>query len=298
MSAVELLSQYRALGGVADNVQLRQGPHGWGLFVVDPGQPVRVFTPAHLLIAPQDLRLTRQGHVQVRPQAGLSPDLVCFHEAYQRELGWGAAGLARSVRQQLRPIALSTISTRLGTSLSYLEQLFSALRRAGLVDSTRGPGGGYTLARNTDQISVAEIILAVENLKTDDLQSLGAGQAAQVKSMTGELWSTFNARVMEYLQSVTLQDLVAQQHAKGVVAEEMANAKQTVEAEAKTQQSTIKKQKNGAKTTAEVVWRLSAEDGNAVMVAVAAKATAEDDGVTGRRGGKGDCSNSRHGVQR
>ena len=51
MSAVELLSQYRALGGVADNVQLRQGPHGWGLFVVDPGQPVRVFTPAHLLIA-------------------------------------------------------------------------------------------------------------------------------------------------------------------------------------------------------------------------------------------------------
>ena len=96
------------------------------------------------------------------------------------------------------------------------------MRRAGLVDSTRGPGGGYTLARNTDQISVAEIILAVENLKTDDLQSLGAGQAAQVKSMTGELWSTFNARVMEYLQSVTLQDLVAQQHAKGVVAEEMA----------------------------------------------------------------------------
>lgn len=129
-----------------------------------------------------------------------------------------------ALRQKMRPVALSTISARQGTSLSYLEQLFSALRRAGLVDSTRGPGGGYTLARNTDQISVAEIILAVENLKTDDLQSLGAGQAAQVKSMTGELWSTFNARVMEYLQSVTLQDLVAQQHAKGVVAEEMAPA--------------------------------------------------------------------------
>ncbi|KQO13962.1 Rrf2 family transcriptional regulator [Acidovorax sp. Leaf76] len=127
-----------------------------------------------------------------------------------------------ALRQKIRPVALSTISARQGTSLSYLEQLFSALRRAGLVDSTRGPGGGYTLARRADQVSVAEIILAVENLKADDLQNLGAGQAAQVKSMTGDLWSTFNARVMDYLQSVTLQDLVAQQIEKGVVAEEAA----------------------------------------------------------------------------
>ena len=129
-----------------------------------------------------------------------------------------------ALRQKMRPVALSTISARQGTSLSYLEQLFSALRRAGLVDSTRGPGGGYTLARNTDQISVAEIILAVENLKSDDMQSLAAGQAAQVKSMTGELWSTFNARVMEYLQSVTLQDLVAQQLEKGGALEDAAPA--------------------------------------------------------------------------
>lgn len=125
-----------------------------------------------------------------------------------------------ALRQKMRPVALSTISARQGTSLSYLEQLFSALRRAGLVDSTRGPGGGYTLARRADQVSVAEIILAVENLKADDLQNMGPGQAAQVKSMTGDLWTTFNSRVMEYLQSVTLQDLVAQQLEKGVVADE------------------------------------------------------------------------------
>ena len=129
-----------------------------------------------------------------------------------------------ALRQKMRPVALSTISARQGTSLSYLEQLFSALRRAGLVDSTRGPGGGYTLARRADQGSVAEIILAVENLKADDLQNLGAGQAAQVKSMTGELWSTFNLRVMEYLQSVTLQDLVAQQLEKGGALEDAAPA--------------------------------------------------------------------------
>ena len=129
-----------------------------------------------------------------------------------------------ALRQKMRPVALSTISARQGTSLSYLEQLFSALRRAGLVDSTRGPGGDYTLARRADQVSVAEIILAVENLKADDLQNLGAGQAAQVKSMTGELWSTFNLRVMEYLQSVTLQDLVAQQLEKGGALEDAAPA--------------------------------------------------------------------------
>ena len=127
-----------------------------------------------------------------------------------------------ALRQKKRPVALSTISARQQTSLSYLEQLFSALRRAGLVDSTRGPGGGYTLARPAGQVSVAEIVLAVENLKADDLNNMGPGQAAQVKSMTGELWSTFNTRVMEYLQSVTLQDLVAQQLAKGGVPEDAA----------------------------------------------------------------------------
>ena len=122
-----------------------------------------------------------------------------------------------ALRQQMRPVALSTISARQGTSLSYLEQLFSALRRAGLVDSTRGPGGGYTLARRAEQVSVAEIILAVENLKSDDTQALGQGQAAQMKAMTGELWITFNSRVMDYLQSVSLADLVAQELERGVV---------------------------------------------------------------------------------
>ena len=121
--------------------------------------------------------------------------------------------------QKMRPVPLSTISARQGISLSYLEQLFSALRRAGLVDSTRGPGGGYTLARQAEQVSVAEIILAVENLKTDELQNLGPSQAAQVKSMTGELWTSFNSRVMEYLQSVTLQDLVTQALEQGTVVE-------------------------------------------------------------------------------
>lgn len=110
MTAAHLLQRFCALGGVADNVQLRQGPHGWGLFVIDPEQPVRVFTPAHLLIAPQDLRLSRDGQVQVRPQATLGPEfrseLVSFHEAYQREVGWGAGGWARSLHHHQQHQAL------------------------------------------------------------------------------------------------------------------------------------------------------------------------------------------------
>ena len=122
-----------------------------------------------------------------------------------------------ALHQRMKPVSLTTISQRQGTSLSYLEQLFSALRRAGLVESTRGPGGGYALARRAEQIAVAEIILAVENMDVDDYQPLTAPQVAQLKAMTGELWVSFNARVLEYLQSVSLKDLMEQAQAQGVV---------------------------------------------------------------------------------
>ena len=89
-----------------------------------------------------------------------------------------------ALHQRMKPVSLTTISQRQGTSLSYLEQLFSALRRAGLVESTRGPGGGYTLARKPEQIAVAEIILAVENMEVDDYQPLTPPQVAQLKAMT------------------------------------------------------------------------------------------------------------------
>jgi Rrf2 family iron-sulfur cluster assembly transcriptional regulator len=122
-----------------------------------------------------------------------------------------------ALHQRMKPVSLTTISQRQGTSLSYLEQLFSALRRAGLVESTRGPGGGYALARRAEEIAVAEIILAVENMEVDDYQPLTAPQVAQLKAMTGELWVSFNARVLEYLQSVSLKDLMEQAQAQGVV---------------------------------------------------------------------------------
>jgi len=121
-----------------------------------------------------------------------------------------------AMRQNTGPVALSTISARQGTSLSYLEQLFSALKRAGLVDSTRGPGGGYALAHKPEQVSVADIVVAVENHKPGEEAAPAAHGSSQMVSMTGSLWAAFNARVLEYLQSVTLRDLVAEQQARGV----------------------------------------------------------------------------------
>jgi Rrf2 family iron-sulfur cluster assembly transcriptional regulator len=121
-----------------------------------------------------------------------------------------------AMRQNTGPVALSTISARQGTSLSYLEQLFSALKRAGLVDSTRGPGGGYALAHKPEQVSVADIVVAVENHKPGEEAAPAAHGSSQMVSMTGSLWAAFNARVLEYLQSVTLRDLVSEQQARGV----------------------------------------------------------------------------------
>ncbi|HEY9208782.1 Rrf2 family transcriptional regulator [Acidovorax soli] len=123
-----------------------------------------------------------------------------------------------AMRQNTGPVALSTISARQGTSLSYLEQLFSALKRAGLVDSTRGPGGGYALAHQPEQVSVADIVVAVENHQPGE-ETAATQASSQMVTMTGTLWTAFNARVLEYLQSVTLRDLVAEQQARGVQVE-------------------------------------------------------------------------------
>jgi Rrf2 family iron-sulfur cluster assembly transcriptional regulator len=109
------------------------------------------------------------------------------------------------------PVALSALSERYEISVSYLEVLFSGLRQAGLVASTRGPGGGYTLARGARDISVADIVLASEVGKPG-----GAGRTADAMSssqgaMTADLWAAFNHSVMEYLASVSVAELVSQQ---------------------------------------------------------------------------------------
>ncbi len=133
-----------------------------------------------------------------------------------------------AMRQDKGPVALSTISARQGTSLSHLEQLFSALKKAGLVDSTRGPGGGYALARKPEQVSVADIVVAVENQRV--AEEAATRGPAQMVSMTGSLWTAFNAQVLAYLQSVSLRDLVSEQLARGVRVESPVVARARVAA--------------------------------------------------------------------
>jgi Rrf2 family iron-sulfur cluster assembly transcriptional regulator len=110
-----------------------------------------------------------------------------------------------------RPVTLAGISQRQSISLSYLEQLFGKLRRHTLVESVRGPGGGYTLARDLEKVSVADIITAVD--EPLDATQCGGKENCQDerRCMTHELWATLNDKMYEYLDSVKLSDLVAQQ---------------------------------------------------------------------------------------
>ena len=113
-----------------------------------------------------------------------------------------------------QPVTLAAISQRQKISLSYLEQLFGKLRRRGLVDSVRGPGGGYRLARATEKVSVADIVLAVDE-PLDATQCGGLENCQEDKRcMTHNLWATLNDKLYDYLNSVTLQDLVNEQLAK------------------------------------------------------------------------------------
>ncbi|HUX23088.1 MAG TPA: Fe-S cluster assembly transcriptional regulator IscR [Burkholderiales bacterium] len=109
------------------------------------------------------------------------------------------------------PVTLAAISQRQKISLSYLEQLFGKLRRRGLVDSVRGPGGGYRLAREMAQISVADIILAVD--ETLDSTQCGGSENCrdEDKCITHDLWANLNEHIFSYLGAVTLQQLIDEQ---------------------------------------------------------------------------------------
>jgi Rrf2 family iron-sulfur cluster assembly transcriptional regulator len=124
-----------------------------------------------------------------------------------------------AMRQHGGPVTLAAISQRQNISLSYLEQLFGKLRRHELVDSVRGPGGGYSLARLARNVTVADIIFAVDEpldaTNCAGKQDCTSGtNGKQGKCMTHELWSTLNRKMVDYLDSVSLQDLVDQQRVR------------------------------------------------------------------------------------
>ena len=118
-----------------------------------------------------------------------------------------------ALREPAGPVALASISQRQQISLSYLEQLFSRLRRDGVVESTRGPGGGYTLGRSAEKITVADIVSAVDEPVDglgDDERSLGVSQP---------LWQRLNTVMLAHMATITLESLVAEQKALGATVE-------------------------------------------------------------------------------
>jgi len=114
------------------------------------------------------------------------------------------------------PVTLAGISGRQKISLSYLEQLFGKLRRRSLVESVRGPGGGYNLARPASEVSVADIICAVEE-PIDSTQCAGRENCQENKRcMTHDLWEELNHTVYGFLSTVTLAQLVEKQRTRPV----------------------------------------------------------------------------------
>lgn len=112
------------------------------------------------------------------------------------------------------PVTLAEISGRQKISLSYLEQLFGKLRRHHLVDSVRGPGGGYRLAKDMGEVSIAEIILAVDE-PIDATQCGGKENCDDdQKCLTHDLWAALNERIFDYLGAVSLRQMVEKQKAK------------------------------------------------------------------------------------
>jgi Rrf2 family iron-sulfur cluster assembly transcriptional regulator len=124
-----------------------------------------------------------------------------------------------AMRQGSGPVTLAEISQRQKISLSYLEQLFGKLRRRALVDSVRGPGGGYCLAKDMPEMSVADIILAVDE-PIDATQCGGKENCHDDhKCITHDLWANLNQHIFDFLGAVTLKQLVDEQKSKqnGVV---------------------------------------------------------------------------------
>ncbi len=107
-----------------------------------------------------------------------------------------------------RPVALAEIAARQCISLSYLEQLFAKLRRAGLVRSTRGPGGGYRLRHPATETRIADIVRAVDDPIECDTEIPAACRDDVTRHLTSTLWQALNAHIRNYLGVVSLADVL------------------------------------------------------------------------------------------
>lgn len=126
------------------------------------------------------------------------------------------------------PVTLTEIAERQTISLSYLEQLFARLRKAGMVTGVRGPGGGYRLGRSVDSINIAEIISAVDEI----VDSTKCGGAANCQNkqpcLTHFLWMDLSEQIRQFLADITLKDLLEQDYVRNVADRQAREAKQNL----------------------------------------------------------------------
>ena len=114
-----------------------------------------------------------------------------------------------AIHGQQKPVSLNDISNRQGISLSYLEQLFAKLRRSELVSSVRGPGGGYRLAVNSSDISIAQVVDAV-NESMDATRCRGKGDCQEGgQCLTHHLWQDLSSQIHSFLTDISIHDLIS-----------------------------------------------------------------------------------------
>ena len=128
-----------------------------------------------------------------------------------------------------KPVILTDIAARQTISLSYLEQLFSRLRRANMVKGIRGPGGGYTLADTADKINIADIIAAVD--EPIDATKCGGEANCQKEQacLTHDLWMGLSDQIRDYLKGITLAQLLEKHHVQSVAKRQDLEAEQVIE---------------------------------------------------------------------
>lgn len=126
------------------------------------------------------------------------------------------AMLDLAYHSEKKPVTLTDIAKRQEISLSYLEQLFARLRRSGMVEGVRGPGGGYQLSRTTATISIAEIIAAVDET-IDSTRCAGEANCQNDQPcLTHDLWMGLSDQIRQYLDSITLEDVLSRSSVRQV----------------------------------------------------------------------------------
>ena len=129
--------------------------------------------------------------------------------------------------QEEGPVSLAAISERQGISLSYLEQLFSKLRRNDIVVSTRGPGGGYSLKTSAEELSVSAIIMAVDESVKMSACDAGDGCQNEHRCLTHDLWQDLSNEIKGFLDGITLAEMMNNKRVKEVSVRQDLNCSTT-----------------------------------------------------------------------